>query len=222
VTCDESDLAAGVAAGTASAFEVIFERYARSVFRVCARRLERREDAEDAMAATFLHAWQLRGRVVVVDGSVRPWLLGIAVNVARNAARADRRRTAAWQRQTVIWQGLVTGPEDVVVESMTAVRDAAVVADEIERLPGREKAVVELCLLEGLSITAAAVVLAIPEGTVRSRLYRARRRLRALLQNGESAGESGCAGEREAVSGHHLRGRHPAVHAIDNPTGQLR
>ena len=159
------------------------------------------------MASTFLQAWQLRDRLVLVDGCLRPWLLGIAVNVALNAARTDRRRAMAWQREADLRQGDAAGPEHAVVEAMTAAHDAAIIAAGIERLTDRERSVVELCLLEGLSTEAAARVLAVPEGTVRSRLRRARTRLRALLQSDEISRY----GERAAGGGHQQRGRHHVV-----------
>ncbi|MFB7913534.1 RNA polymerase sigma factor [Streptomyces sp. NPDC056061] len=51
--------------------------------------------AEDVMAATFMEAWRLHERVDPEGGSLRPWLLGIATNTARNQTRSNRRHRAA-------------------------------------------------------------------------------------------------------------------------------
>lgn len=212
VDSDDRDIADGVATGQVAAFGVLFDRHARSVFRVCLRRIGGQQDAEDAMSTTFLQAWHICRRSVLVEGSLRPWLLAIAVNVVRNQQRSDRRRTAAWDRQAALTPQPIE-PQMAVVAAMTTAKDAAVITAAIEDLPELERLVVELCLLEGLSAASVAAVLGIPAGTVRSRLSRARGRLQGLLHSDDI-------GEHSRRSGHHQGGRHPVAPASHEQTGR--
>jgi len=110
-------------------------------------------------------------------GSLRPWLLGIAVNVTRNQARAARRHRAAMSR--------IAPPPDLpdFAEELTARLDdrdrLAALRAAVRGLPPSERDVL-ICVWSGLDSTEAAQALGVPEGTVRTRLSRARRRLRAL------------------------------------------
>lgn len=214
----DSDIVGGVVAGYQDAFADLYTRHALVVFRVCARRLGSALDAEDALSATFLQAWQIHQRAVLVEDSLRPWLLAIAVNITRNQTRNERRRVTAWQRGTVGMPQAVEGPEAQVVARIGAARDAAIVSTGIDRLPERERLVLQLCLLEGLSSAQAAVVLGIPAATVRSRLSRARIRLRRLLQQSDPGGS----GEQGPGSGHHQGGRQRVVPAVHEQIGKPR
>lgn len=81
----------GCGAGDGEAFGVIFDRHAGAVFGQCRRRAESVADAEDLASIVFLEALRRAADVRFVDGSVRPWLLVVATNTARNQARARRR-----------------------------------------------------------------------------------------------------------------------------------
>jgi RNA polymerase sigma-70 factor (ECF subfamily) len=120
-------------------------------------------------------------------GSLRPWVLGIAVNVTRNVARASRRHEAAMSR-------LQPTPEqpDFADELAGRIDDAARLA--LGRLRPGEREVLALCVWAGLDYAAAAEALGVPVGTVRSRLSRARRKLRDLASGQE--GELRPAGEQ--------------------------
>jgi RNA polymerase sigma factor (sigma-70 family) len=215
----DHDIVQLVVAGDRAGFEVLFNRYAQLVFRVSMRMLESRADAEDALSATYLQAWAIRDRATLVEGSLRPWLLAIAVNIARNDRRSRRRREAAWLRLSVVPDALTTpgmSPENQVVDHMSAYRDAVIVSAGIADLPEAERLVVQMCLLEGLSSAQAAAVLQIPDGTVRSRLARARGRLRRLLQTTDGR-------EHEPGSGHLMsERRNLAAPAVPGQIGKPR
>ncbi|MFE9188053.1 RNA polymerase sigma factor [Micromonospora sp. NPDC007208] len=87
----ESSLRARVRAGDPGAFAELFDKYARSVYNHAFRLTADWATAEDVMAATYLQAWRSRERVTEEGGSLRPWLLGIATNEARNHTRSNRR-----------------------------------------------------------------------------------------------------------------------------------
>jgi RNA polymerase sigma-70 factor (ECF subfamily) len=132
----------------------------------------------------FLLAWRRRKDVVftTAEGSVLPWLLGVAVNLARNRRRSDRRADAAVAR-------LDAGANeadfsDDVVGRLADERQMADVLAVIERLPAREQEVLALCAWSDLTYEDCALALGVPVGTVRSRLSRARAHVRELLDAG--------------------------------------
>ncbi|MEV0596914.1 RNA polymerase sigma factor [Nonomuraea cavernae] len=84
--------------GDADAFGQLYDEFARTVYNHAFRLTGDWSTAEDVMSLTFLEAWRLRGRIDADGGSLRPWLLGIATNVARNTRRASRRYDNALAR----------------------------------------------------------------------------------------------------------------------------
>jgi len=154
-----------------------FDAHANVVYRHALRWTGDWSTAEEVVSLTFLEAWRLRDRLRP-GSDLRPWLLGIATNVLRNSRRAARRHRAALQRLPPP----VSTPdiaEDVVGRMHDADQLAAAVA-ALQKLRRAEREVFALCVWSGLDYAAAADALGIPVGTVRSRLSRARTRLRVL------------------------------------------
>jgi RNA polymerase sigma-70 factor (ECF subfamily) len=175
-----TSLRARLRAGEPSAFGELFDAHASVVFRHGLRLTGDRAMAEDVVSTTFLHAWRLRGRIDVDGGSLRPWLLGIATNVIRNANRSRRRRRDLLARATTR-----DDVPDFADEVAGRVDDAATlvfVRAALQALRPQEREVIALCVWEGLDYATVAQVLGIPIGTVRSRLSRARRRLATLTE----------------------------------------
>ncbi|MFE7995489.1 RNA polymerase sigma factor, partial [Streptomyces shenzhenensis] len=79
-----TDLRTRIRAGDPDAFAALFDAYARTVYNHAFRLTADWSVAEDVMSATFLEAWRLREKVDAEGGSLRPWLLGVTTNVARN------------------------------------------------------------------------------------------------------------------------------------------
>ncbi|MFJ9865218.1 RNA polymerase sigma factor [Streptomyces sp. NPDC101165] len=171
-----------VRAGESSAFAELFDSYARAVYNHAFRLTADWAVAEDVMAATFLEAWRLRDRVDPEGGSLRPWLLGIATNTARNQYRSNRRYRAAASAAAAA-ELSVPDHADEVAERVDDRRRLATALTALARLRRPEREVVTLCLGEGLDYEAAAGALGIPVGTVASRLSRARKKLRAYAQD---------------------------------------
>jgi RNA polymerase sigma-70 factor (ECF subfamily) len=184
---DDQVLVAQAAGGDRDAFGVLYDRYVQDVFRFVLRRCGDASQAEDLVSVVFLEAWRGRVRLVAVEGSARPWLLGVGVNVLRNAGRSRRRHAAALARYAAdpLADAPTDDPADAVASRVDAHSAAHRVTSGLARLSRREREVAELCLLEGISVAAAAQLLAIPEGTVKSRLASARRQLQRLLQTSD-------------------------------------
>nr|WP_095877865.1 RNA polymerase sigma factor [Streptomyces sp. TLI_235] len=171
-----------VRAGDPDVFAELFDLYARAVYNHAFRLTANWSVAEDVMSATFMEAWRLRGKVTPEGGSLRPWLLGIATNLARNHCRSNRRYRAAAAALAATGPSVTEVPdhaEDVAGQVDDRRRIAAAIA-AMGSLRRSEREVLVLCLWEGLEYAEAADALGIPLGTVRSRLSRARTRLRKL------------------------------------------
>ncbi|MFJ6723324.1 RNA polymerase sigma factor [Streptomyces sp. NPDC091281] len=183
-----------VRGGERAAFGELYERYGTAVYHHALRLTGDWSVAEEVMSETFLAAWRGRAEVHDGDDSLRPWLFGIATNKARNADRSLRRRLAFLARRTQD-----EAVDDFADELAGRVDDARRLA-EVRRVLGRlrrhEREVLALCVWGGLDYAQAAEALGVPVGTVRSRLSRARTRLRELVDK-EEREEKG-----EAVSSH--------------------
>lgn len=118
--------------------------------------------------------------MAVEGGSLRPWLFGIATNKARNADRSLRRRLAFLARRSEA-ETVDDFAEDVVGRVDDA-RRLAEVRRVLGRLRRHEREVIALCVWGGLDYAQAAEALGVPVGTVRSRLSRARARLREIVE----------------------------------------
>ncbi len=159
-----------------SAFGVIFERHYDAVHGYLQRRLDANL-ADELAAQTFLVAFDGRSRFDRSRSESRPWLFGIATNLAHNHRRHElvELRTLAAMR-----------PEngagiDGVEARVDAERMRSLLAGALADLPTEESDVLCLLVWAELSQTEIADALAIPLGTVKSRLSRARGRLQSAL-----------------------------------------
>ena len=177
-----AQLRARARAGDADAFGAIFDACAKSVYNHAFRLTGDWSTAEEVMAMTFLEAWRGRDSILADGGSLRPWLLGIATNLARGQRRAARRHRTALARLAVADE-LPDFADDVSGRLDDAARIKAL-HRALADLPGPELEVLALCVWSGLSYADAAEALHVPVGTVRSRLSRARAKL-ARLTDGE-------------------------------------
>jgi RNA polymerase sigma-70 factor (ECF subfamily) len=174
--------------GDHDAFGEIFDRHSRSIYNFCFRRTADWAAAEDLVSTVFLEAWRKRSSVkIAADGSLLPWLYGVAMNLLRNQRRAQRRLVGAMQRLTGEAQKMDVSDVAAHVE---AARHMRAVLSSVERLPRHERDVLFLCVFAELGYADAALVLGVPIGTVRSRLSRARARLRELQGQTRHRGET--------------------------------
>jgi RNA polymerase sigma factor (sigma-70 family) len=172
---------ARIHAGDPNAFRDLFDEHVRSVYNHAFRLTGNWSAAEDVVSLTFLEAWRLRDRVdVSVDGgSLRPWLLGIATNVARNVRRAARRHDIALARLPK--EDVVPDFAEEVAARINDRQRLALVRMALAALGKPEREVLALCVWSGLDYAEAAEALGVPVGTVRSRLSRARKKLNKLV-----------------------------------------
>lgn len=159
-------------------FAVLFDRHAPLIHRYAARRIGR-EAADDVVAETFLAAFRNRRRYDRDHPDARPWLYGIATRLVGQHRREEQRQYRIMQ--AMVPDREVPGHADRVAADETARSVRGQLAAAIASLPDHDRDVLILILWEQLSYDEAASALVIPVGTVRSRLSRARSRIRAAL-----------------------------------------
>jgi len=163
----------------AEAFGEIYARHARAVHDFCLWRTADPQAAEDAVATVFLEAWRQRGRLNLTTNSAAALLLGIANNVVRGHWRTSRRHRQALTRLRAAAPTEGAEPESAVIARIDALRHVREAREAIRSLPRREREVLALIADRDLSYEETASALGVPIGTVRSRLARARSRLRS-------------------------------------------
>lgn len=165
-------------------FALLFDRHGPAIQRYLVRRLGA-DTAEDLVAETFLTAFHKRKRYDPTRGDARPWLYGIATNLVSRHRRAEVR----WYRlrQAVPPERDQENHADEVAAQVTAQAMGRLLAVALAELAERDRDVLLLIAWEGLAYDEVAAALGIPVGTVRSRLNRARRKVREVLDAPERA-----------------------------------
>ncbi|GHF30487.1 DNA-directed RNA polymerase sigma-70 factor [Amycolatopsis deserti] len=160
----------------ADAFALIFDRHAATVHRFLARRVGG-ELADDLTGQTMLVAFDKRRRFDVSQHSALPWLYGIATNLISRHRRTEARQYRALARTG--HRAPEENHDDVVSARVSAA--AQPLGQALARLSAPERDVLLLVAWEHLSYDEVALALDIPIGTVRSRLHRARTKMRTAL-----------------------------------------
>ena len=165
-----------------AAFAALVARHGPMVLGVCRQLLGDRHHAEDAFQATFL-VLARKARSIHDPDRLGNWLYGVALRTAKKARCRLARRRQSEQGNALEGQEIDPGaPAD---EPVVAWEQAEMLHDEIGQLPVAFRLPVILCYFEGLTVEEAARQLQWPHGTVRSRLARARDRLRqGLIRRG--------------------------------------
>lgn len=179
-------------------FQALYDACGRSILGYVLRRAGGTVEAADVVSEVFVVAWRRIDDVPAGDEG-RLWLYGVARNVLANHRRADVRH----MRIGELLAAAVTAHH--VPDPGDDVGTAAVVHDGLAALPAIDREVLQLAIWEELSAVEIGVVLDIPAATVRTRLFRARARMRDLL--GDVALEGGRSGgdERSSIR-RHVRG----------------
>ncbi|MFI7063682.1 RNA polymerase sigma factor [Kribbella sp. NPDC050124] len=167
------------AEGDSEAFAQLYDRRARAIYNFLYRRTASWSDAEDLTSVVFLHAWRRRAEIVLDGDSALPWLYRVADYTLRNEWRSRARYRKAIAAAHLPAEHVHDHADDVAGR-FDDDRQIRAARESLKRLPKQEREIVELCIWAGLDQQAAAVALDIPIGTVKSRLSRARKHLRAL------------------------------------------
>jgi len=190
----DAELVSRWQAGDASAFEALVRRHERRVFRLLLRMLGTREEAEDAAQEAFLslhrHGHRFRG-----EARFSTFIYRVAANAALNRRRSLGRARAR-EKELALRQAagtdLPASPRDPEGSASGAQLQARI-QDALLELPDDLRMAVVLYDIEGQSYKEIAQALGIPEGTVKSRIHRARNALRGLLRELVGTDGSGVA-----------------------------
>jgi len=162
--------------GDGEAFAELYDRHYdrvfRHAFRLCS---SQSHDADDITASAFLELWRLRRKVRLVESSVLPWLLVTTTNVARNHGRAAFR-----------YRRLLSSlPRGVDAPSPSDEYLREEMGEEVTRalgtLTGLDLKLVSLTVFEDYSLAAAAEVLNLTPAAAKSRMHRARQRMKKAI-----------------------------------------
>ncbi len=170
---------------TNTELERCIRTYGKELYSFCRSLTHSVQEADDLYQDTFLKAMELEQKI---DCGQNPksYLLSVAVRLWKN-----RRRKYAWRRRICeerVYAQEVSGQEWADEEQspeewLLAREEAAAVRQAVERLPERQRVIVLLYYMEELSVAQIAGVVKIPEGTVKSRLYQARKSLQRELED---------------------------------------
>lgn len=171
----DEDLVRRIASGDRLAMQVLFSRHQTRVFRFVLRLVRDESVAEDMISEVFLDVWRQAERFES-RSSVPTWLLAIARNKAWSALRK--------RRDAELDEGVAEAIEDesddpeVIVQKQDK---AAAIRDCLARLSPEHREVVDLVYYQERSLEDVAEIVGIPENTVKTRLFHARKKLAELL-----------------------------------------
>ena len=171
--------------GDGRAFEHIVLQTERSVYNLALSILKKKEDAEDVTQEAYLRLWRVASELKL-EGSLKLYILRTAHNLALDIIRKNSRRAEV---DTVILDSDGEFELDIADDSPDSCPDASylrkvekeTVQQSIEELPEAARKIIVLRDIEGLSYTEIAAMLGIAEGTLKSKLFRARERLRKII-----------------------------------------
>ncbi len=174
---EDEILAARLREGSREAFDELYHKYKKMAIHTAYLITGNLADSEDVVQETFVKVW-LHARELRKDSGFKPWMLQILVRTAYRMSKKSRREI----------------PDENVAEKMPAAEEASsldrvIQTEEAERimtavraLPVKLRTVVVLYYYDDFSVKEIAKLLQIMEGTVKSRLHAARRRIKAALQ----------------------------------------
>jgi RNA polymerase sigma factor (sigma-70 family) len=175
---DERRLALRAQRGDSRAYEELVRPHQEIAFRVAYVITRNPSDAEDATQEGLVKAWRALGRFRAGE-PMRPWLLQIVANEARNRRRSSGRRTQLALRAAAVPGEAAPSPEDAALTRDERERLLAA----LEQLPEAHREVLACRYLLDLSEDETAAALGVPHGTVKSRSARALERLRETYES---------------------------------------
>lgn len=165
--------------GDATGFAGLYARHHVALYRTALAMTRHQDRAEELVQEAFLRAYRHMGQVILAPGaSLRPWLQRILIHLIYDDTA--RRMHATVSLDAV--QERVAAPLQASTERRVEARELRrTIADAIQQLPVKHQLVVVLFYLHDLDVGEIAETLGVPPGTVKSRLFYGRARLRELL-----------------------------------------
>ncbi len=184
ITIDEIKCIKKAARGDAAAFEELLLRYQTQIYHLCFRMVGNAEDAQDMTQETFLKAWKgLSG--FQFDSAFSTWLYRLASNCCLDLLRSKKRKPTVSltvendeeNEEILDVADDAPSPEDMAIQQ----EERENLALAMRQLDDEQRQILTLRVVNDLSYTDIAQILNVKEGTVKSRLSRARENLRKKL-----------------------------------------
>jgi len=170
------DLIRDVLAGRVERFEVLVRRYQRLVATAALRMGTPRDEVVDVTSEVFYKVYKSLGRYRP-EHALSTWLYRIAINAALDRKRSTRHES----RMEELSPSLADGRPSLESQA-TDLERSRLLQEALERIPGHYRSPLVLAHLEGMPLEEIARVLDLPEGTVKSRLFRARAMLKDIIR----------------------------------------
>ncbi|MGA9531941.1 MAG: sigma-70 family RNA polymerase sigma factor [Anaerolineales bacterium] len=162
--------------GNQAAWSELVALHQQGIFRMAYLKLADEQEAEEVAQETFVRAFRKLDQFDE-ERPLRPWLLGICVNLCRNRRRALGRYLAVirrWSRDR--------GPDAAQTTGQSMDDDVQLLWSVIKRMDGRDQDIIYYRFFMDLKVAETAEVMGVAPGTVKSRQHRAVERLRGLMQ----------------------------------------
>lgn len=174
-TVSDEALLAFIAAGDKNAMRTLFARHSTRVFRFLLRIVENTATAEDLVSETFIEVWRQAGRF---EGRSKgsTWLLGVARHKALSSLRQRR-----FDRLDGDAVALVPDPSDGPEADAERQSRAATLRDCLRQLPPAQRELLDLIYYHEQSVADVAQIVGVPENTVKTRVFYARKRLAEVM-----------------------------------------
>ena len=168
---EETELIKRIASGDEEALAKLIRIYKGRIFLYVYGLLRNYEDSEEATAETFFQVWRsakrFKGR-----SKVSTWLFSIARNVAMKVLRKRRHETLIFELYEL----------DAFVQDVELPQDVELLRRAIEKLPPAQREVIHLAFYEELPYSEIAQILGVPESTVKTRVFYAKKKLRQVIK----------------------------------------
>ena len=191
---EDREIIERVLGGDNNAFGLLVEKYQTKVYNLALRMSGNEDDAFDLSQEAFLRAWRSLSSFQF-ESAFSTWLFRLSSNICLDFLRAQKRRASVsltlTNEEDEEIQLDVPDPGKTPEEAALAAEDRALLEAALNSLPADQRQIITLRAIDDLSYTEIAEILQIQEGTVKSRLSRARTALRnKLLQNGNKSNTS--------------------------------
>jgi RNA polymerase sigma-70 factor (ECF subfamily) len=176
-TAEDAELVRRIAAGDVAALRALIAAHQTRVFRFAMRLVGSAAVAEEVTNEVFLEVWRNAGKF---EGASAPgtWILSIAHH--RAVSRLRKRREESWDEDAA---GALPDSADDPEVAVQKADKGAILRLCLDKLSAEHKAVIDLVYYHELSVNEVSEVLKIPENTVKTRMFYARKRLSELLKN---------------------------------------
>lgn len=157
--------------------------YGKELYSFCCHVTRCRQEADDLYQDTFLKMYELGGKVVI-RSNPKSFMMGVALNLYRN----QRRKLSLRQRITGVRVSTdeivdnIVSEERQAEELAVAEEERRIVREAVAQLPDKYRIPILLCYMEELPMAEIAAVMQVPEGTVKTRIHRAKKILREKLE----------------------------------------